>query len=401
MAIVPRMEMARRAVMAELDEQQSSGGVGQGRGSDGIGLPERMLADYRRQRSTSELGRILAAAKRLRDAVDRVVIVGSDADCAAARALFEACCHPYHNEQERGDRGGRPRIYFADRDLDNDALQGLLDLLPHKRLGTTIDERWGIISIDSGPTKDGNAEVTENAEKTTENVVFQVLFAALVRSCGGDSEAGTKLVEIIKECGTPPPKGETPTGIFSATGLLPGSVMGLDVVRLLEGGAAMSERFRSAPTGDNPALDFAGVLKLIFENRGAARARLIPWARGLGTMTKLFECLIGERTRDFKSEISDSRFEISELKINLTVESARRDRIAIGDQTFGGDPVKHLAGQTLPDLQAAAYQAATAAAKAEGRLAVDVRLPALDESSLGQLFQMMTLSLRVLSVLRG
>src|SRR5262249_17120185 len=91
-AIVPKLEASRASLAA-------------GEMASDIGLPVRMLADYRRQRRKSELGRILAAAKRLRDSVDRVVIVGSEADCAAARALFEACCHPYHNELGRGDRG--------------------------------------------------------------------------------------------------------------------------------------------------------------------------------------------------------------------------------------------------------------------------------------------------------
>jgi glucose-6-phosphate isomerase len=410
-AIVPRMEMARRAVMAELDERRSSGGAGQGRGAGGIDLPERALAEYRRQRRTSELGRILAAAKGMRETVDRVVIVGSEVDCAAPRALFDACCHPYHNELGRGDRGGRPRIYFAGDNLDNDALQGLLDLLPHERPATTIDEHWGIISIGSGPTKDGNAEGAENAEKTTANDVFQVLFAALVRSCGGDSEAATRHVETCRAL----PDGRTlasdsrrPTSVFSVAGLLPGSVMGLDVVRLLEGGAAMSERFRAAPIGDNPPLDFAGVLRLMVESRGAVKPRFVTWGRGLATAASVFEELLGDRTASLESQISNLKSENSNLKyqmpempVNLIAESVRRDRIAIGVSSSGNGPATLRAEQTLPDLQAAEIEAAKAAAIAAGCPSVDIRLPALDESSIGQLFQMLTLSLRVLSVLRG
>ena len=96
-----------------------------------VELPKRLLAEYQAKRRDSQLGRILAAAKRLADAVDRVILIGDGNSCLAARALFEACCHPFHNELGRGDRGGKPRLYFLDRGFDNDATQGLLDLVGH------------------------------------------------------------------------------------------------------------------------------------------------------------------------------------------------------------------------------------------------------------------------------
>ena len=425
---MPRLEAARRAVLAELGAQMpdtSRAASGHPRQwvagaqrvealDQDIALPERMLAEYRRQRRTSEFGRILAAAKQLREAVDRVVIVGSDDDCSAARALFEACCHPYHNEQGRGDRGGRPRIYFAGDDLDNDALQGLLDMLPHERIAATLDERWGMIVIQSGPScrppgdalpiTYRNAEDAEIAERTTASVVFRVLFAALVQSCGGDRQKAANFVVSINQSAAPN-EGGTPT--FSSAGLLPASVMGLDIVRLLEGAVAMSERFRTAPIGDNPPLDLAGVFALMEQKCGIARGRFVPWGRGLAAAANWCQRLSGGIT-NLKSEISkplseisNSRFEISDLTINLIAESVRRDRIATASNVVDDDPLTPPPHQTLPDLQTAAISAAKAALAVAGRPAIDIRLPALDESSLGQLFQMILLNLCVLCALRG
>jgi glucose-6-phosphate isomerase len=177
--------------------------------------------------------------------------------------------------------------------------------------------------------------------------------------------------------------------------------MGLDVVRLLEGGAAMSERFRAAPIGDNPPLDFAGVLRLMVESRGAVKPRFVPWGRGLGVAAKMFECVFADWIASFKSEISNLKSQMPELSVNTVAESVRRDRIGTGVAPLGNNPSTMRTEKTLPDLQAAAIEAAKAAAAAAGRPSVDIRLPALDESSLGQLFQMMSLSLRVLGVLRG
>ena len=130
-ALNDRLEAARRALIGELE----SGGGGE---TAFVDLPERMFADYQQTRARSELGRILAVGKRLRDAVDRVVVLDGGGSLLGARALFDAACHPYHNELSRGERGGRPRIYFVGDRLDNDAAQGLLDLLCHTRRAANV-----------------------------------------------------------------------------------------------------------------------------------------------------------------------------------------------------------------------------------------------------------------------
>jgi glucose-6-phosphate isomerase len=390
-SLMPRMETAR---------QQMS--------NSACSLAERVLAEYRAARRSSELGRILAVAKRLREAVDRVVIVGSDDDCAAARTLFETCCHPYHNEQGRGDRGGRPRIYFAPSGFDNDAAQGLLDLLSHERRPAAVDERWGMIVIDSGGEARavGNAEDAEDAEKQKIAVVLRVLLAALRRACGADTETAARLVvplvaksaavgglmEAVKcpEAFKLPSGAGGPAGVFSAAGLFPASVMGLDIVRFLEGAAAMSERFRTAPIGDNPPLDFAAVCELLKQRGRTMAIRFVGRSRGARAVARWCDELFGNS--DLRSEISSLKSEISNLPINLIVESVRRDRIVIEPLDSIDDPLGQLVGKALPELDAAALDTARTAAAAADRPVVEIHLPALDESALGQLFQMLVLA---------
>ena len=105
-------------------------------------MPEKLLAEYSSTREKSELGEILTTASRLREAVDRVVVLGIGGSYMGARAMMEACCHPYHNELPRGERGARPRMYFEGNNVDNDASQGLIDLL-----NTPDGEDWAIVVI--------------------------------------------------------------------------------------------------------------------------------------------------------------------------------------------------------------------------------------------------------------
>jgi glucose-6-phosphate isomerase len=114
-----------------------------------------------------------------------------------------------------------------------------------------------------------------------------------------------------------------------------------------------------------------------------------------------YERLRESEITDFNSPISDFNSEIHGLNINLVVESVRRDRIVVGATQHDDDQVNNLAGKTLPELNAAAIQAAKAADATAGRPSVDIRLPALDEGGLGQLFQMLMLAAEVERRLAG
>ena len=116
-------------------------------------LPERLLEHYHEKPEESELGRILCRAHRLRDQVDRVVVLGIGGSYMGARALMDACCDPYFNELSRGERGSRPRMYFEGNNVDNDASQGLIKLLGGGRAATRLEDRWAIVVISkSGAT---------------------------------------------------------------------------------------------------------------------------------------------------------------------------------------------------------------------------------------------------------
>ena len=55
-------------------------------------LPERLLLGYRNHGATSELGRLLQSAERLRERVDRVVLLGIGGSYMGPRALLDALC---------------------------------------------------------------------------------------------------------------------------------------------------------------------------------------------------------------------------------------------------------------------------------------------------------------------
>ena len=113
-------------------------------------MPERILDAYQSDRENSELGRILKTGSRLSEMVDKVVVLGIGGSYMGPRALMEACCHPYHNELGRDQRGGKPRLYFEGNNVDNDWSQALLDFLEidsKRGAPDTPESKWAIVVI--------------------------------------------------------------------------------------------------------------------------------------------------------------------------------------------------------------------------------------------------------------
>ncbi len=278
--IAPRLEEARREVVetdVDLFKTYQTGGEipAQKQPLDAgfFELPERLLAEYRDRRRASELGRMLTAAGRLCELVDRVVVLGIGGSYMGARALMDVCCHPYHNELSRGERGSQPRLYFEGNNVDNDATQGLLDLLGRGAKPAGVDDRWAIVVI----SKSGGTLETAAA--------FRQFLAALAQGCGGDKQLLADLVvpvtgqsgrlfDLAQALGCRDVF-HVPDGvggrysILSPVGLFPAAILGLNVVQLLEGAATMNEHFRTAPPEENVVLKFVGVCHLMEKLHGA------------------------------------------------------------------------------------------------------------------------------------
>jgi glucose-6-phosphate isomerase len=363
-----------------------------------------------------------------------VVVLGIGGSYMGARALMEACCHPYHNELSRGERGGKPRMYFEGNNVDNDAAQGLLDLLVHgqrdrptgtsappRQTGMSVppDERWAIVVI----SKSGGTLETA--------VSFRIFLQALRQSLGDDralvaqhvvpvTGKSDRLLELgcalgCKDLFDIPDGVGGRFSIFTAVGLLPASILGIDIVRLLEGAAAMNERFRTAlafsnrtQLSENPVLDYVGVCHLMESMRGATIRVLSMWENGLEAAGLWYDQLLSESlgkcergatpitvvdTRDLHSRGQQhQQGRRDKLITNVIAENVRRDRLAIERSDLDQDKLNELAGKTLPDIMSAAIKGTNQAYAEDHRPTADLRLYGLDEFSMGQFFQMMMLA---------
>ena len=375
-------------------------------------LPERLLAEHRELAERSELGRIQTTADRLASQVDRVVVLGIGGSYMGARALLEALCHPYYNEMPRAARHDRPRISFEGNNVDNGAMQGLIDLLSRGRPAETVDNRWAITVI----SKSGGTLETAAA--------FRILMKQLESACGGDSQrlaelvvpvtgSSGKLFDLANALGCPEVF-PVPDGVggrfsvFSAVGLLPAAIMGLDIVQLLEGAACMNDHFRTAAVGDNVVLDYTGICHLMEERLGCDVRLFSTWGKRLEAVGLWYDQLLSEslgkqergampltvvNTRDLHSrgqQHQEGRRD--KLITNVIVDQYEREPLSIGTSDFNQDQLNELADKTLPEILDAATKGTNQAYRDDNRPTADLHLPELNEHVLGQLLQMLMLA---------
>lgn len=368
-------------------------------------LPEKLLSDYRADRTGSELGRMLEAAKRLRENSGRVVVLGIGGSYMGAKALMDACCEPYFNELSAADRGGRPRMYFEGNNLDNDAVAGLLRLLEAKR----PDDDWSVIVI----SKSGGTLETAAA--------FRVFLRALEARYGAagvaervvpvTGESG-RLRELSQELGCQDvfavPEGVGGRfSVLSPVGLLPAAVLGINVIELLEGAAAMNEHLRTAAPADNVPLAFAAMGRLL-EAQGLTIRVQSAWHKALESLCMWYDQLLSEslgkdgmgatpitavNTRDLHSRAQQHQEgRKDKLFVNLVVDSWREDPIAVGHSDRNQDQMNDIAERVFPELMDAAIRGTNQALEEAGRPTVDLRLPACSEHTVGQLLQMLMIA---------
>lgn len=380
-----------------------------------IDLPQKLLDQHRRKGDASELGRILTLSHRMREDVDRVVVLGIGGSYLGARALFDALCHTYHNELPARMRLGRPRIYFDGNNVDNDALQDLLDLFENTCVDPELrEERWGCVVISkSGGTLETaavyrviRAELSRFYGSNPENFRKRIIPVTGLKGklrdlCKADGFKDEEILNIPENVGGR-------FSVFSSCGLAPAAIMGIDVRALLLGAASMTRRFLEEPFERNPVLQYAAVNYLMAEELGKDTRVLAVWSKKLESLGMWHDQLLAEslgkqgrgptpftvvQTRDLHSR-GQQHQEGSRDKLinNLFVKAAKHPPIPIGMANRNEDDLNSLSRKNLPDVLSAALKGTNQAYADAARPTSEIILPVISEHTIGQIMQMLMLA---------
>ena len=389
-----------------------------------LDLPQKLLDAHRRQGEASVLGRIIKTTTRLREEVDRVVVLGIGGSYLGARALFDALRSTYHNDLPPKDRPNTPRIYFEGNNVDNDALSELLQMLQVNCVDPDLrEERWGAVVISkSGGTLETAAayrvirrELAEfygSHSPKTKNLVIPIT-----------GEKG-KLRDLLHADGYPddniytiPDDVGGRFSVFTPVGLVPAAAMGLDVRALLLGAAAMTRRFLDEPFEKNPVLQYAAVNHLMYAQQHKPIRVLSVWSKKLEAVGLWYDQLLAEslakqgtgptpltavQTRDLHSRGQQHQEgERDKVINNLIVKTPAQPPVMIGMADRNEDELNQYNRRGYPDVLGAALRGTNQAYFDAARPTADLVLPTLSEHVMGQLLQMLMLATVVEGRLMG
>ena len=376
-----------------------------------VSWPDRLLNAYASDRRGSELARLFRRATHLHSLVDRVVVVAVDGSLSGARSILESCCQPFWNELSRADRGSKPRIVFEDSSWDNDAVQGLLHLLEaHRNRPPTCElDRWALVVLGS------------HEESLHSSVTLQRILDALDQSTIANEPHRTQLLVPVVREGVPLPARvltygratsmpdetfEVPTDInggfslLTAAGLVPAALVGVNVIELLQGAAAMTKHFAETAAPSNIILQFAAVHHLLRTKRNVCHGVLSVWSNALASFGPWYSELAQERHGSANSTgigqwaVMNSRDWDNHAWQDQNVASDRIFHHVVTEQVRF-DPLEGRNGDSFPTNFQKRFQEVITTMSRTGNPSTVLSIPCIDELHVGQLFQMMMLATEV------
>ncbi len=226
----------------------------------------------------------MAAAKRR--GMEACLVLGIGGSSLGGRALRDALKTPLYNEMSPEKRGGTPRLYFAEN-IDPETFSGLLGLLsPNRTLVVVISKSGGtaetmsqfLIALDWLKKNLGNAAsqhvvaITDPAKGTLREIA---------------GEEGFDTLDI-------PPNVGGRFSVLTPVGLFPAALIGIDIVALLKGAAAMANRCSSPGLEENPAYLNAVIHYCYDVEKKKPLSVLMPYADSLLSLADWYRQLYAE-----------------------------------------------------------------------------------------------------------
>ncbi len=355
-----------------------------GLGNDFLGWVK-LPVDYDKE----EFARIKAAAAKIRQDTDILIVIGIGGSYLGARAAIEFLKGPYYNSI----RNGAPEIYFAGNSISGAYLSDIMELCKGKRVSVNIISKSGTTTEPAVAFRVLRRYLEEQyGEKEAAERIY----------CTTDKARGTlkKLAdEKGYECFVVPDDVGGRYSVLTAVGLLPIAAAGADIDKLMEGAAAAMKEYSEPDMYKNDCYTYAA-LRNAFYRKGKSVELLVSYEPRFTMMAEWFKQLYGESegkdnkglfpaSVTFSTDLhSMGQFiqDGSRVMFETVVTFSESDKdIIIESESDDGDGLNFLAGKTMSYVNSKAFEG-TVLAHTDGgvpNLVINVDKP--DEENLGRL----------------
>src|SRR6056297_2716865 len=241
-----------------------------------------MELPYKQEEVVKELKE---TAEELKDKFDNFVVLGIGGSALGNTALQTAVNDPYYNSFEDA-RNGYPRLFVSDN-VDPDGIRAMLDKLdPEKTVFNVISK--------SGSTAETMSQFLLARSIVAEEVGEDKVGEHFIATTSSDSGY---LIEIAEREGMQkfyiPDNVGGRFSVLTPVGLLSAAFTGVDIESLLEGAAYMDKISREADFWENPAL-INGLIHYLAFKKGKIMSVMMPYSDRLRDVADWYRQLWAE-----------------------------------------------------------------------------------------------------------
>lgn len=355
-----------------------------GLGNDFLGWVN-LPTDYDKQ----EFSRIKAAAEKIKNDTDVLIVIGIGGSYLGARAAIEFLKGPYYNNLA----AGVPEIYFAGNNISGSYLADMLKICEGKRVSVNIISKSGT---------------------TTEPAIAFRVFRKLLEERYGEAEAAKRIYcttdkarGTLKqladqkgyECFVVPDDVGGRFSVLTAVGLLPIAAAGADIDALMAGAAAAQKEYSEPDMYKNDCYKYAA-LRNAFYRKGKSVELLVSYEPRFTMMAEWFKQLYGESegkdnkglfpaSVTFSTDLHSMGQYVQDgarLMFETVVTFGETDSdVVIEKEENDGDGLNFLAGKPLSFVNRKAFEGTVLAHTDGGVPNLEIKVDKADEENLGRL----------------
>ena len=334
-----------------------------------------------------EFARIKAAAKKIQQQSQVLVVIGIGGSYLGARAVIELLASPNYNLKQKNT----PDIYFAGNGLSTDALLELIALIGERDFSVNV--------------------ISKSGTTTEPAVAFRIFREMLERKYGREGAReriyattdkargalkGLADQEGYEEFVVPDDVGGR-YSVLTAVGLLPIAAAGLDIDQLMAGAQRAMEAL-SAPDLDNPAWQYAAARNALYES-GKKVELLACYEPSFRFFSEWWKQLYGESegkenkglfpaSVEFTADLHSMGQYIQQgerLMFETVVKFAPKGEFIIPNDPANVDGLNFLSGKPLAFVAEQAMRGTILAHVDGGVPNILLELPAIGEDTVGEL----------------
>ncbi|HBY88945.1 MAG: glucose-6-phosphate isomerase [Ruoffia tabacinasalis] len=354
-----------------------------------------------------EYARIKAASEKIKADSDILIVIGIGGSYLGAKAAIEFLNDSFYNI--KAGQKGTPQVIFAGNSISSTYLHDLVDLVGDRDFSVNI--------------------ISKSGTTTEPSIAFRVFKELLDKKYGHEEAVKRIYATTDKERGALKSEANTegyetfviPDGIggrftvLTAVGLLPIAVAGGDIDALMEGAREAMEEYSNPDVMENSAYQYAAI-RNFFYKKGKDIEILANYEPGMQYFSEWWKQLFGESegkdqkgiypaSANFSTDLHSIGQTIQDGQRNifetvLKVETPRHD-IDIPKAEEDLDGLSYLEGKTIDFVNTKAYEG-TLLAHTDGNVPnLLIKIPAMDEKSLGHLIYFFEKAVGISGYLNG